>query len=123
YNLGVVTNVIDSQLNRPPVFVSNPVVYGNLNTEYRYDADATDADNDNLTYSVINAPNGLVINQNTGVVTFTPTVSGATEITLQVNDGKGGIATQKYNLFVSQSIGDNNAPIITSEPVTEILAG
>ncbi|WP_253256817.1 Ig-like domain-containing protein [Microcystis aeruginosa] len=123
YNLGVVTNVIDSQPNRPPVFVSNPVVSGNINTEYRYDADATDADNDNLTYSVINAPNGLVINQNTGVVTFTPTVSGATEITLQVDDGKGGIATQKYNLFVSQSIGDNNAPIITSEPVTEILAG
>ncbi len=117
YNLGVVTNVIDSQLNRPPVFVSNPVVYGNLNTEYRYDADATDADNDNLTYSVINAPNGLVINQNTGVVTFTPTVSGATEITLQVNDGKGGIATQIYTLSVLEEATDNYAPVIISDAI------
>jgi hypothetical protein len=117
YNLGVVTNVIDSQPNRPPVFVSNPVVYGNLNTEYRYDADATDADNDNLTYSVINAPNGLVINQNTGVVTFTPTVSGATEITLQVDDGKGGIATQVYALLVLEEETDNYAPVIISEPI------
>ncbi|MFM6643375.1 MAG: putative Ig domain-containing protein [Microcystis panniformis] len=117
YNLGVVTNVIDSQLNRPPVFVSNPVVSGNLNSEYRYDADATDADNDNLTYSVINAPNGLVINQNTGVVTFTPTVSGATEITLQVNDGKGGIATQVYTLSVLEEETDNYAPVIISEPI------
>ncbi len=117
YNLGVVTNVIDSQLNRPPVFVSNPVVYGNLNTEYSYNADATDADNDNLTYSVINAPNGLVINQNTGVVTFTPTVSGETEITLQVNDGKGGIATQIYTLSVLEEETDNYAPVIISEPI------
>ncbi|MBE9088610.1 DUF4114 domain-containing protein [Microcystis aeruginosa LEGE 11464] len=117
YNLGVVTNVIDSQPNRPPVFVSNPVVSGNLNNEYRYDADATDADNDNLTYSVINAPNGLVINQNTGVVTFTPTVSGATEITLQVNDGKGGIATQVYTLLVLEEETDNYAPVIISEPI------
>ncbi|MDB9426649.1 putative Ig domain-containing protein [Microcystis aeruginosa CS-564/01] len=117
YNLGVVTNVIDSQLNRPPVFVSNPVVYGNLNTEYRYDADATDADNDNLTYSVINAPNGLVINQNTGVITGTPTVLGATEITLQVNDGKGGIATQIYTLSVLEEKTDNYAPVIISEPI------
>ncbi|MFN7254316.1 MAG: DUF4114 domain-containing protein, partial [Microcystis sp.] len=117
YNLGVVTNVIDSQPNRPPVFVSNPVVSGNLNTEYRYDADATDADNDNLTYSVINAPNGLVINQNTGVVTFTPTVSGATEITLQVDDGKGGIATQVYTLLVLEEETDNYAPVIISEPI------
>ena len=117
YNLGVVTNVIDSQPNRPPVFVSNPVVSGNLNNEYRYDADATDADNDNLTYSVINAPNGLVINQNTGVVTFTPTVSGATEITLQVDDGKGGIATQVYALLVLEEETDNYAPVIISEPI------
>jgi RHS repeat-associated protein len=117
YILGVVTNVIDSQLNRPPVFVSNPVVYGNLNSEYRYDADATDADNDNLTYSVINAPNGLVINENTGVVTFTPTVLGATEITLQVNDGKGGIATQIYTLSVLEEETDNYAPVIISEPI------
>ncbi|MDB9391129.1 Ig-like domain-containing protein [Microcystis aeruginosa] len=117
YNLGVVTNVIDSQPNRPPVFVSNPVVSGNLNSEYRYDADATDADNDNLTYSVINAPNGLVINQNTGVVTFTPTVSGATEITLQVDDGKGGIATQVYTLSVLEEETDNYAPVIISEPI------
>ena len=117
YNLGVVTNIIDSQPNRPPVFVSNPVVYGNLNSEYRYDADATDADNDNLTYSVINAPNGLVINQNTGVVTFTPTVSGATEITLQVDDGKGGIATQVYALLVLEEETDNYAPVIISEPI------
>jgi RHS repeat-associated protein len=117
YILGVVTNVIDSQLNRPPVFVSNPVVYGNLNSEYRYDTDATDADNDNLTYSVINAPNGLVINQNTGVVTFTPTVSGATEITLQVNDGKGGIATQIYTLSVLEEATDNYAPVIISDAI------
>ncbi len=117
YNLGVVTNVIDSQPNRPPVFVSNPVVSGNLNSEYRYDADATDADNDNLTYSVINAPNGLVINQNTGVVTFTPTVLGESKITLQVDDGKGGIATQVYALLVLEEETDNYAPVIISEPI------
>jgi RHS repeat-associated protein len=119
YSLSVVTEIIDQQLNRPPVFVSTPVVYGNINTEYRYEASATDADNDDLTYSVINAPNGLIIDENTGVITWTPTTLGEVEITLQVNDGKGGIATQKYNILVQQEQTDNYAPVIISEAIVK----
>ncbi len=112
-------SVLDASGNHPPIFVSTPVVYGNINTEYRYEASATDADNDNLTYSVINEPDGLVIDENTGVITWTSTTLGEVEITLQVNDSKGGIATQKYNILVQEEQTDNYAPIIISEAIVK----
>ncbi|MBK1989788.1 DUF4114 domain-containing protein [Sphaerospermopsis aphanizomenoides BCCUSP55] len=112
-------NVLETSGNRPPVFVSTPVIYGNINTEYRYEALATDADNDNLTYAVINAPEGLVINENTGVVTWTPATLGEVEITLQVSDSKGGIATQRYKILVQEEETDNYAPVIISQAIVK----
>ncbi|MEA5576228.1 DUF4114 domain-containing protein [Anabaena sp. UHCC 0451] len=66
-------NVLETAINRPPVFVSTPVVYGNINTEYRYQALATDADGDSITYSLNQAPLGASIDANTGLITYTPT--------------------------------------------------
>jgi RHS repeat-associated protein len=115
YNL----SINEAPLNRPPVIISTPVVYGNINTEYRYQALATDADNDRLTYSVINPLQGLSINENTGIVTWTPTQLGETEITLQVNDNRGGVATQSYKLLVQEQVTDNYAPVIISEAIVK----
>ena len=49
--------------------------------------------------------------------TLTPTESAATEITLQVDEGKGGIATQVYALLVLEEETDNYAPVIISAPI------
>ena len=42
--------------NRPPVFTSVPIVSGNVNTAYTYQATATDADNDPLTFALVSGP-------------------------------------------------------------------
>ena len=115
YNL----SINEALSNRPPVIISTAIIYGNVNTEYRYQVLATDADNDSLTYSVINPPQGLSINENTGIVTWTPTQLGETEITLQVNDNKGGVATQIYKLLVQEQLTDNYAPVIISEAIVK----
>jgi RHS repeat-associated protein len=106
--------------NRPPVFTSTPVVDATVNTAYSYPAAATDPDGDPLTFTVISGPQGLSIDPATGLVTWAPTVAqlGTDAVTLRVDDGKGGTATQTYVIGVQQEKG-NHLPVITSTPVTQ----
>ena len=63
------------------------------------DLEATDADNDTLTWSLNqDAPNGLAINSSTGVLSWTnvPDIASAT-ITIQVSDGKVSV---NYDVFI-----------------------
>ena len=63
------------------------------------DLEATDADNDTLTWSLNqDAPSGLAINSSTGVLSWmnVPDISSAT-ITIQVSDGKVSV---NYDVFI-----------------------
>jgi RHS repeat-associated protein len=68
-------SIIDAPPNRPPVFTTTPKVDATINAQYKYDADATDPDSDNLTYNLALAPEGMVVNPNTGEITWTPGVA------------------------------------------------
>jgi RHS repeat-associated protein len=124
--------VIAAPPNRPPVFTSTPVVDGNVNTPYSYQATATDPDGtkptdptgETLTYSVVSGPQGLSVNPSTGLVTWTPTVAqlGTDSVTLQVDDGRGGTATQSYTVAVQPQTG-NVAPVFVSQPATTLELG
>jgi|694.fasta_scaffold16546_2 RHS repeat-associated protein len=113
-------SVIDTPTNRPPIFTSNPVVNGNVNTEYRYDANATDADNDSLTYSLIANPELMTIDPLSGLLIWTPKSSqlGKHQVQIQVADGKGGTALQVYDIVVDSAL-NNQAPIFVSSPITQ----
>lgn len=117
-------NVITTPPNRPPVFTSVPVVTTNVNAPYTYDADAVDPDGHMLTYSVVISPSGLQINDSTGQVTWTPLASqvGSQNLTIRVDDGNGGTATQSFTVIVGQASG-NRSPVIVSEPVTSAIPG
>jgi hypothetical protein len=65
-------SVINQPPNRPPIFVSSPVVDAFINQLYVYDSDAVDPDQDNLTYSIILGPDGMRIAPDTGLVEWTP---------------------------------------------------
>jgi hypothetical protein len=65
-------SVIAQPPNRPPIFTTDPVVDAYINQLYRYDADAIDPDQDEVTYSLIIGPNGMTVNRNTGLVEWTP---------------------------------------------------
>jgi RHS repeat-associated protein len=121
-------NAIAAPPNRPPVFTSTPVVDGNIATPYTYQATAADPDGtkptdptgETLTYSVVKGPQGLTIDPASGLVTWTPTAQqiGTDSVTLQVDDGRGGTATQAYAIAVQQEKG-NLPPVIISTPVTQ----
>ena len=88
--------------NRPPVFTTSPVVIAAVGAPYAYDADASDADFDTLTFSLQSGPAGLQIESLSGKVTWTPTAAqfGNQAVTLLVEDGNGGSASQSFTICV-----------------------
>lgn len=73
---------------------------------------ASDADGDTLTYSIANAPAGIVIDSATGAVSGTPTASGTFTVTVTVTDGEGGTATKTFTINVNAE--GNTLPTITA---------
>jgi hypothetical protein len=109
---------VTSRPIRPPVITTLPVVDVKLGEVYAYDVDAADPDRDNLTYRLDEFPAGMSIDSVTGLITWSPTASrlGHAPVTVTVNDGQGGIATQSFEVCVEA--GNNRPPIIVSKPVT-----
>ncbi|MDY7002799.1 MAG: Ig-like domain-containing protein [Cyanobacteriota bacterium] len=116
-----VLSVVEGRPNRSPVWGSLPVVDASVNGDYVYDAVATDADGDVLSFSLVEAPEGMEVDEETGVVSWVPVGEqvGVEGVVLRVSDGNGGVAEQEFGIFVRQEEG-NREPIIVSEPETEI---
>lgn len=75
--------------NNAPVLDAIGAQSGSENDVLTFDADATDEDLDELTYSCDNLPTGATINSSTGVVTWTPSYSqaGTWNLNIVVSDG------------------------------------
>ena len=69
---------------------------------YRYTAEAQDPDDDPLRYSLPNAPAGMTIDPDTGLVQWTPAAgqAGPHQVSLRVQDPAGASDTQDYTLTV-----------------------
>ena len=110
-------------VNTPPLIISPPQTRAAVGQTYRYQAVATDIDNDPLSYALGVHPQGLEIDGQTGAISFVPTVEqlGEHRVEVQVRDGSGAVTRQAYTLLVTES-AINSAPTITSQPivVTEI---
>ena len=73
-------------------------------TAYAYDVNATDPDEDTLTYSLTVNPTGMTIVSTTGVIGWTPTSTqlGNHSVTVEVSDGALS-ATQSFIIIVSKA--------------------
>ena len=115
-------NVTAQQLNSAPSIVSNPRFDATLGKLYQYDAQATDADGDSLIWNLRSGPRGLSIDPNRGTIRWTPTLDqlGQQTVELDVLDGQGGTATQRFTLMVRSS---NLPPLFESSPPTKATIG
>jgi hypothetical protein len=92
--------------NSAPAFIaSNPDPVPTTATEgqlYTVDFNATDADPDTLTWSLLTAPTGMQIDS-AGVVTWTPAAPITSPVSYQVmvHDNQGGTSTQNYTVDVT----------------------
>jgi hypothetical protein len=122
-----VNPIIQPPSNRAPTIISTPIKTVNENKPYKYDVQATDADGDTLTFSLVTAPSFLSINSATGLISGTaPSVSSdkTFTVTVKVSDNKGGTDIQTYTLTVKNIVPPTNKPpVITSAPVTSVKEG
>lgn len=101
--------------NQAPVITSSPVTTALTNQSYTYDVNATDVDNDTLSYSLQIFPAGMAIDSVTGVINWTPDTVGDFNVTVLVDDSNGGSDTQTFVITVLDP--DVTAPtIIISSP-------
>jgi RHS repeat-associated protein len=105
----------NSSSNQAPVFTSTAPTTTQVGALLRYEAKATDADGDVLTYDLLNRPTGMVVDPDRGIVIWQPAADqiGTQEVVLRVRDRFGGSALQTFQLIV---IG-NQPPTITSAPI------
>jgi hypothetical protein len=92
--------------NTAPVITSTAPSTATVGQEYVYAVIADDIENDVLTYSLSNAPTGMVITDNT--ITWTPTAGTTTSgiVTVTVSDG---LLNDTENFIISVSpVGINN---------------
>ena len=109
--------------NESPTITSTPITVATVDELYTYDVDATDPDDDTLTYTLTTSPTGMTINSTTGVINWTPTSAqiGDNNVTAKVSDGSLN-GTQSFVIVVSITT-ENQPPTITSTPINAATVG
>ncbi|AFY47866.1 RHS repeat-associated core domain protein [Nostoc sp. PCC 7524] len=103
-------SIVESSDNQPPVITSTPTISIALGETYEYQIEATDPNADSLTYSLINFPDGMEIDE-FGKITWIPTEIGEFTLEIAVSDGRGGADTQIYRIEVVRDLAeDTEAP-------------
>ncbi|WP_196158931.1 putative Ig domain-containing protein [Reinekea sp. G2M2-21] len=116
-------DVIEPDLtNQVPVITSVPSGVVVAGQEFSYHVVATDPDADPITYRVISDIAAITIDHE-GLLTWLPStelIGQAIVVEVIVEDGRGGVASQKMTLPVNDSA--NNPPMITSTPALSVYA-
>ena len=107
--------VVSSAGNQNPTFTSTAPPDAAIGQLYRYSSSAFDLDADPLQFNLPVKPAGMAIDPTRGVVVWTPTADqvGVHDVLLRVQDGRGGVALQPFQIIVSAA---NTPPVITSQP-------
>ncbi|MCD6117031.1 PKD domain-containing protein, partial [bacterium] len=89
--------------NNDPVINTNPDTIAVAGQKWIYSCRASDADGDNLTYSLIFAPDSMKINRNTGDIEWNVRSNSdpVSLIGIKVDDGKGGHDAQYFRIRIS----------------------
>ena len=112
---------------------SSDLTQTRFGSPYAYFAEATDADGDPLSSSLVHGPAGMVLTNGSpspqlsppgeGVLLWTPQSLGSFPVSLAVSDGRaGGAVTQQFTITVSSTLS-NSPPLIVSTPPLHATAG
>jgi subtilisin family serine protease len=108
--------------NLQPTITSSPVTDAFVGQPYLYDVEATDPNpGDTLRFAIYSQPSGMTIDENTGLIQWTPTASQAGDdyMFVRVFDDDGLYDTQYFTITVIAA----EPPVITSSPVTIAVQG
>jgi len=112
-----------SVVDQPPVVTSIPITTATVGVEYTYDVNATDADGDTLYYYLEICPNGMIIDENTGLINWTPSEThvGDNAVVVEVSDLELSV-TQSFTITITGSlcgtvISDASGPAVEGSTV------
>ena len=107
--------------NNIPVINSTAPTSVVIGQKYRYDVNATDVDNDPLTYSLVNSPSGMTIDANGRVEWITTNATtGTYAVRIAVTDGRSAPVEQPYNLTVTPDSVAPTVQIVTDRSTVRI---
>ena len=100
----------------PPQITSTPPGTVEPGQTYAYDVEATDPNEDTLTYALTQSPAGMTISATTGLIQWTPSSGdmGGHPVTVVVSDPTGLAATQDFCVVVVQSSA--SSPVVMPIP-------
>lgn len=98
--------------NVAPIIISEPIITATEDQLYSYQVEASDPNEDILTYSSIIKPEGMSIDSESGLISWTPANNqvGIHQVIVEISDGKLS-TTQNFEIEVSNV---NNPPQILS---------
>ena len=102
--------------NRPPHIVSSPPAFGGLGQAYVYTVQAVDPDGDSFTYELLRGPADMVLNGDSGRLSWTPTIDpmGPVAVVVAARDEAGAADVQAFELGGS---GTQTQQMLTGAPV------
>ena len=107
--------------NSPPQITSTPGAFDEDGT-FRYAVTADDPDGDHvLRYELVTGPDGMKIDVVTGKLTWTPTPeqAGSHPVTIEVDDRKGGVSAQSFDVRVEfEEVPSTQAPATPAAPAS-----
>ncbi len=89
-------------VNSPPQITSNPITEAFTGKEYIYHVLASDPENDSLSFELLQAPVGMTIDSQSGVIRWTPDsgISTSQQVEIKVSDSHGETAKQIYSISI-----------------------
>ncbi len=108
---------VNEHANHPPIITSTPGQSATVNQTYHYPIYAEDQDGDPFSLSLIDGPNGMVLDNHSLAWTPAPIQENNTHnITLRAEDQRGAASTQTFSITVHPEPLPNTPPEILSIP-------
>ena len=109
------------------ITIPGNAVRANVGSPYTVDLSSTVEGNGGQ-YALTQAPAGLTINANTGLLSWTPTASqiGSQAVTVQLTDSAGNVETESFNIDVAdEAVAGVDLALVDAngDPVTSLAVG
>jgi len=112
-------------MNSAPVISGTPINTVTANESYSFRANASDADDDQLTFSISNKPAWASFSTRRGLLRGTPTdshVNTYSGIVISVTDGTDTVSLPGFSIQVAAAPGANTTPVISGAPAVSVTA-
>lgn len=111
-------------VNDAPDITSEPVTEATEDQPYQYQATAVDVEGDNMTWSLISAPEGMTIDGTTGLIQWTPLNEHvpSARVEYRVTDD-GTLPASRHDEFIITIVPVNDAPVVNDIPDQTIEEG